>query len=71
MWLLENWTDLGPNGWDVLLGLDDDYQEMHGKLVIEPLAGFNHFTMMQGEGAKAVRFFEGRWHNQEASFLQS
>jgi len=38
-WLLENRTNLGPNGWDFLLGAPN--------LVIHTLEEANHFTMMK------------------------
>ncbi|KAL8723397.1 MAG: hypothetical protein Q9225_000313 [Loekoesia sp. 1 TL-2023] len=37
-WILDNRTDLGPNGWDILVG--------HGKVSGVGVPG-NHFTMMQ------------------------
>ncbi|PQE21599.1 polyketide synthetase protein [Rutstroemia sp. NJR-2017a WRK4] len=40
MWLLNNRTNFGPNGWDQLVGTES--------LNIEVLEGANHFTMMDG-----------------------
>ncbi|KAI9762130.1 MAG: Type I Iterative PKS [Chaenotheca gracillima] len=51
-WLLNNRTDFGPNGWDQLLG--------GGRLVVETMAGANHFSMMEGAKAKALSEFIGR-----------
>jgi len=45
---LENRTDLGPNGWDSLVGGD--------RLTIHTMKDANHFTMM--EGRKAVELSE-------------
>ncbi|KAJ5947462.1 Type I Polyketide synthases (Type I PKS) [Penicillium verhagenii] len=44
-WLLENRTDLGPNGWDKLLG--------HG-IKIESVANANHFTMVREPAATSL-----------------
>ena len=49
-WLLNNRTDLGPNGWDTLVGS----KNVGGITVIE---GANHFTMTQGEKAKELAAF--------------
>ncbi|KAM3073539.1 hypothetical protein ACMFMG_004567 [Clarireedia jacksonii] len=40
MWLLNDRTNFGPNGWDQLVGKES--------LSIEVLEGANHFTMMDG-----------------------
>lgn len=53
LWLLENRTDFGPNGWDDLLGGREN-------LVIETLDGANHFSMMEGEKARWLRDFIAR-----------
>ncbi|GAB7355309.1 hypothetical protein MBLNU459_g5843t1 [Dothideomycetes sp. NU459] len=45
-WLLNNRTNLGPNGWDFLVGGDN--------LVISSMKGANHFTMMEGENGREL-----------------
>lgn len=50
LWLLNNRTDLGPNGWDTLVGP----QNVGGITVME---GANHFTMTRGEKAKELAAF--------------
>ncbi|KAL5047374.1 conidial yellow pigment biosynthesis polyketide synthase [Aspergillus fruticulosus] len=50
VWLLSNRTDLGPNGWDTLVGKEN----IGGITVIE---GANHFTMTRGEKAKELAAF--------------
>jgi naphtho-gamma-pyrone polyketide synthase len=42
-WLLENRTNLGPNGWDQLLGKD--------KIAILCIEEANHFTMVRKPNA--------------------
>jgi naphtho-gamma-pyrone polyketide synthase len=42
-WLLNNRTDLGPNGWNSLVGDD--------RLTIQTMKDVNHFTMMNGKKA--------------------
>ena len=50
-WLLNNRTDFGPNGWDLLLGRED--------VVVEILKNANHFSLMEGEKAlDLARFVE-------------
>jgi naphtho-gamma-pyrone polyketide synthase len=49
-WLLNNRTNLGPNGWDTLVGS----KNVGGITVME---GANHFTMTQGEKAKELAAF--------------
>lgn len=53
IWLLENRTDLGPNGWDRLLGGRQN-------LTIEAMDDANHFSMMEGQKAKELSDFIGR-----------
>lgn len=49
-WLLENRTDFGPNGWDVLLGRDN--------ISIDRIPNANHFTMLRrGDATKKVASF--------------
>jgi naphtho-gamma-pyrone polyketide synthase len=50
LWLLNNRTDLGPNGWDTLVGP----KHVGGITVME---GANHFTMTRGEKAKELAAF--------------
>lgn len=50
LWLLNNRTDLGPNGWDTLVGPE----HVGGITVME---GANHFTMTRGEKAKELAAF--------------
>lgn len=50
VWLLSNRTDLGPNGWDSLVG-----KENIGGITV--LQGANHFTMTRGEKAKELAGF--------------
>ncbi|KAJ5176832.1 Conidial yellow pigment biosynthesis polyketide synthase [Penicillium canariense] len=50
LWLLNNRTDLGPNGWDTLVGP----KNVGGITVME---GANHFTMTRGEKAKELAAF--------------
>jgi naphtho-gamma-pyrone polyketide synthase len=50
LWLLNNRTDLGPNGWDTLVGP----QNVGGITILE---GANHFTMTRGEKAKELAAF--------------
>ncbi|OOQ85606.1 Conidial yellow pigment biosynthesis polyketide synthase [Penicillium brasilianum] len=49
-WLLNNRTNLGPNGWDTLVGP----KNVGGITVME---GANHFTMTRGEKAKELAAF--------------
>lgn len=49
-WLLNNRTNLGPNGWDTLVGS----KNIGGITVME---GANHFTMTRGEKAKELAAF--------------
>lgn len=49
-WLLNNRTDLGPNGWDTLVGAEN----VGGITIME---GANHFTMTHGEKAKELAAF--------------
>lgn len=51
-WLIENRKDMGPNGWDTLVGSKS--------LNIESMEGANHFTMMQGKNAKILADFIAR-----------
>lgn len=53
LWLLNDRTDLGPNGWDGLVG------EKNVALV-EVLEGANHFTMMKGDKARELAGFIGK-----------
>ncbi|KAF2790288.1 conidial yellow pigment biosynthesis polyketide synthase [Melanomma pulvis-pyrius CBS 109.77] len=48
-WLLNNRTDLGPNGWDTLVG--------GSKIKITSMKDANHFTMMEGGKAKELSQF--------------
>lgn len=50
LWLLNDRTDLGPNGWDTLVGP----KNVGGITVME---GANHFTMTRGEKAKDLAAF--------------
>ncbi|KAL4815331.1 conidial yellow pigment biosynthesis polyketide synthase [Aspergillus spinulosporus] len=50
VWLLSNRTDLGPNGWDTLVGKEN----IGGITVIQDA---NHFTMTKGEKAKELATF--------------
>ncbi|EKV10885.1 Conidial pigment polyketide synthase PksP/Alb1 [Penicillium digitatum] len=50
LWLLNNRTDLGPNGWDTLVGP----KHVGGITVMEDA---NHFTMTRGEKAKELATF--------------
>lgn len=50
LWLLNNRTDLGPNGWDTLVGP----KNVGGITIME---GANHFTMTQGAKAKELAAF--------------
>ncbi|KAJ5795215.1 hypothetical protein N7457_001814 [Penicillium paradoxum] len=50
LWLLNNRTDLGPNGWDTLVGP----KHVGGITIME---GANHFTMTRGEKAKELAAF--------------
>lgn len=50
IWLLNDRVDLGPNGWDTLVGEDN----IGGITVME---GANHFTMMKGDKAKELARF--------------
>jgi naphtho-gamma-pyrone polyketide synthase len=50
LWLLNNRTDLGPNGWDTLVGP----KHIGGITIME---GANHFTMTRGEKAKELAAF--------------
>ncbi|KAJ5908568.1 hypothetical protein N7495_001250 [Penicillium taxi] len=49
-WLLNNRTNLGPNGWDTLVGP----KNVGGITIME---GANHFSMTQGEKAKELSAF--------------
>lgn len=53
-WLLENRVDFGANGWEKLLG-----RGLEG-VVIETMEGVNHFSMMEGEGARRLGEFVRR-----------
>jgi naphtho-gamma-pyrone polyketide synthase len=46
-WLLNDREDLGPNGWDTLVGGEN--------LKVEVMEGANHFTMMEGERGRLLR----------------
>ncbi|ORY07765.1 hypothetical protein BCR34DRAFT_603760 [Clohesyomyces aquaticus] len=48
-WLLNNRTDLGPNGWDTLVGRQ--------QVKITSMKAANHFTMMAGDKAKELSQF--------------
>ena len=48
-WLLNNRTDLGPNGWDRLVGA--------GQVVVKSMQNANHFTMMEGDKARELSLF--------------
>ncbi|KGO43372.1 Acyl transferase/acyl hydrolase/lysophospholipase [Penicillium expansum] len=50
LWLLNNRTDLGPNGWDTLVGP----KHVGGITVMEDA---NHFTMTRGQKAKELARF--------------
>ncbi|KAJ5512187.1 Acyl transferase/acyl hydrolase/lysophospholipase [Penicillium fimorum] len=50
LWLLNNRTDLGPNGWDTLVGP----KHVGGITVMEDA---NHFTMTRGEKASELAAF--------------
>ncbi|KAJ5609421.1 hypothetical protein N7528_009988 [Penicillium herquei] len=50
LWLLNNRTNLGPNGWDTLVGP----KNVGGITVME---GANHFTMTRGEKSKELAAF--------------
>ncbi|KAH8702107.1 conidial pigment polyketide synthase PksP/Alb1 [Talaromyces proteolyticus] len=50
LWLLNDRTDLGPNGWDTLVGENK-------VTLIEAMSGVNHFTMMNGNKAKGLSGF--------------
>ncbi len=45
-WLLENRTNLGPNGWDQLVGEDN--------ITIETVSGANHFSLVREPGATSL-----------------
>ncbi|WZH40776.1 type I polyketide synthase [Fusarium acuminatum] len=50
-WLLENRSNFGPNGWDVLLNGNEE-------LFVDRISGANHFTMLKrGQNAKYVSAF--------------
>lgn len=51
-WLLNNRTDLGPNGWDTLVGND--------QVFITSMRDANHFTMMEGDKARELSKFIAR-----------
>ncbi|EGE06072.1 malonyl CoA-acyl carrier protein transacylaset [Trichophyton equinum CBS 127.97] len=51
-WLLNNRTNIDPNGWDSMVGLEN--------LKFEGLDGANHFTMLRGESARRVSEFISR-----------
>ncbi|PNY22479.1 Polyketide synthase [Tolypocladium capitatum] len=51
-WLLLKRTNLGPNGWDRLVGRDN--------MTIEVLEGANHFSMLKETTAKRVSAFISR-----------
>lgn len=53
-WLLNDRTDLGPNGWDGLVGREN----IAGIAVLE---GANHFSMMRREKGREVASVLGRW----------
>ncbi|EED17890.1 conidial pigment polyketide synthase PksP/Alb1 [Talaromyces stipitatus ATCC 10500] len=50
LWLLNDRTDFGPNGWDTLVG-------KHKVASIEALHEANHFTMMDGSKAGGLSSF--------------
>ncbi|KAJ6022161.1 hypothetical protein N7540_007665 [Penicillium herquei] len=50
LWLLNNRTNLGPNGWDTLVGP----KNVGGITIME---GANHFTMTRGEKSKELAAF--------------
>ncbi|KAJ5108641.1 hypothetical protein N7456_005316 [Penicillium angulare] len=57
LWLLNNRTNLGPNGWDTLVGP----KNVGGITIME---GANHFSMTQGEKAKELAtFIAGAMHS--------
>lgn len=51
-WLLDNRKNLGPNGWDTLVGGEN--------LRIEAMENANHFSLMEGENARKLSQFIGR-----------
>ena len=51
-WLIENRKDMGPNGWDSLVGGEN--------LNIESMQEANHFTMMQGKNGQILANFIAR-----------
>lgn len=50
LWLLNDRTDFGPNGWDTLVGKNK-------VAMIECIPEANHFSMMDGLGAKSLSEF--------------
>jgi naphtho-gamma-pyrone polyketide synthase len=50
LWLLNNRTDFGPNGWDTLVGKEK-------VAAIRALSDANHFTMMKGAKGKELSSF--------------
>lgn len=50
LWLLNDRTDLGPNGWNTLVGENK-------VAAIDSMPGVNHFTMMNGDKAKGLSTF--------------
>jgi naphtho-gamma-pyrone polyketide synthase len=50
LWLLNDRTDFGPNGWDTLVGKDK-------VAAIETMSDANHFTMMKGDKGKELSSF--------------
>ncbi|KAJ9319649.1 hypothetical protein DTO271D3_418 [Paecilomyces variotii] len=53
LWLLNDRTDMGPNGWDTLVGPNN-------VAAIEAIEGADHFTMMKGDKAAQLSAFIGR-----------
>lgn len=53
LWLLNNRTDMGPNGWDTLVGPNN-------VAAIEAIEGADHFTMMRGDKGRQLSAFIGR-----------
>ncbi|KAL1854109.1 Type I Iterative PKS [Paecilomyces lecythidis] len=53
LWLLNDRIDMGPNGWDTLVGPDN-------VAAIEAIEGANHFTMMKGDKGAQLSTFIGK-----------
>jgi naphtho-gamma-pyrone polyketide synthase len=54
-WLLNDRSDFSGNGWEGLVG--------RGKVVVETMAGANHFTMMAGRKVHELADFMVRAMN--------